>query len=329
MELNLLGRESTRYFLLSTFILVSGIAAGVEPVTVESVHDLGDAVDSETIHVNSLSVDPSQEKIAIRVYARDVRREYYVFSVFDDVTKRWLMSPPRSVAHHDSRRAMWKLDESGREYFSVDDSLDDVFGFQNLEPVETSRTMLNGLREFDDAYSRDGSGPPSESRDALADAISELDAQEYDQEAVAFVVNRVREAEQAIGDVYGVLDVVLLETLLHSHEGLVLGVNLRDGTRTRFEISGRDRHVDFTQSRFSPDGRYVLVHFAYGPDNDRAECPGYLQLFDVEGNFVQEVAKFESNDVSWDFGFSSWLKGDWLVYVNNGRVTFCRVGENN
>ncbi len=76
---------------------------------------------------------------------------------------------------------------------------------------------------------------------------------------------------------------------------------------------------------FSPDGEFVLVQYSYGPDDHYAG--GYLQLFDVEGKYVEEVAEFHK-DVAHPVGFHEWLSNNWIVYSNGKELVFRKfIGE--
>jgi hypothetical protein len=62
---------------------------------------------------------------------------------------------------------------------------------------------------------------------------------------------------------------------------------------------------------FSPDGKFVLMQYSYGPDDHYSG--GYLQLFTNDGEFVEELAEFPE-DAFAPAGAHVWLSNGWLVY---------------
>ena len=89
------------------------------------------------------------------------------------------------------------------------------------------------------------------------------------------------------------------------------------GERTEFPVYKHPRVLnDGMSGIFSPSGEYVLINFRY--DADDHYQGGHLQIFDVEGKFVAEVAT--STVASIDQAY--WLHNNWLVYGVHGRVFF-------
>lgn len=73
--------------------------------------------------------------------------------------------------------------------------------------------------------------------------------------------------------------------------------------------------------QFSPDGRWILVTLNLGPDEH--ETGGYLQLFDLDGGFVEELAIFP-DDVYSPAGRAHWLPNDWIVYDDHKEIHFLK-----
>ncbi len=72
---------------------------------------------------------------------------------------------------------------------------------------------------------------------------------------------------------------------------------------------------------FSPDGKWVLMRYSYGPDEHHAG--GYLQLFDREGRFAFEIAKFAEDTYS-PTGEAHWLHNNWIVYYDGRNAVFTK-----
>jgi len=118
--------------------------------------------------------------------------------------------------------------------------------------------------------------------------------------------------------------ILIHQTSSDDYDGTLELLNLTTGTSTRFAVQDRNHRVEQADARFSPDGKHVLIVFGYGPDHVNAECPGYIQLFSVDGTFVTELDKFDTPGPGdfWNPGDVRWLHNNWIVYTTPSRLVF-------
>jgi hypothetical protein len=98
--------------------------------------------------------------------------------------------------------------------------------------------------------------------------------------------------------------------------------NLDTGSARELEVVGHHGvGGSYATAQYSPDGKWILACFNYGPDDHYGG--GYLQLFTSEGIFVEELASFPE-DVASPAGESFWLPNDWIVYSDRFMIHFLK-----
>jgi len=139
-------------------------------------------------------------------------------------------------------------------------------------------------------------------------------------------IKAIRVQKELPGTIHRLLDISADGTRVLcrvTEEEPLTSLNLMTGETTDFPIHDRPRTLpgDGVAS-YSPDARYVLVQYLYGPDDHYAG--GYLQLFTVEGEFVAELAEY-SDDVGYPAGFYAWLSNAWLIYGDGKKLNFMKL----
>lgn len=103
----------------------------------------------------------------------------------------------------------------------------------------------------------------------------------------------------------------------------LVSLDLISGKRVAFPIQGhRSILAGAMHGCYSPDGKWVLMRYSYGPDDEHASG-GYLQLFDTQGKFVCEIAEFYG-DVGAPIGEHFWLHNNWLIYFDGHDLNFAK-----
>ncbi|HPO13132.1 MAG TPA: hypothetical protein PLI09_06770 [Candidatus Hydrogenedentes bacterium] len=128
-------------------------------------------------------------------------------------------------------------------------------------------------------------------------------------------------AEQA--NIYELYDISRKNTSILcrlNSEAPLISLELKSDKRISFPIERHPQVLDSDMhGSYSPNGEWVLIQYSYGPDDHYSG--GYLQLFDKDGHYILEIAKFY-NDVTAPVGHHFWLYNNWIVYSDGHNLVF-------
>ena len=139
-----------------------------------------------------------------------------------------------------------------------------------------------------------------------------------------------QDAEEAEAKEFYLLDIAPshLELLWtrEATQDLVHYLNLETGTTNEI-WPHNNRHKYFgggCSAQFSPDGKYVLVLFAYDPDGNYLDVAGCIQVFTKEGEYITELFAYDGSK-SFDWGIARWLPKNWIIYTTPADLVFVKV----